>query len=89
VPVLGPVDAGSRLTGNIPMRRARMMLAILLPLMSAPVGADDGKRYPIIHADNAGMCDSASWDTIRAMEEGVVSSCNVIVPCPRIKEFAA
>jgi hypothetical protein len=60
VPGLGPVDAGSRLTGNIPMRRARMMLALVLPLMSAPVGADDGKRYLIIHADDAGMCHSAN-----------------------------
>jgi hypothetical protein len=29
------------------MRRALMMLALLLTLMSASVEADDGKRYPI------------------------------------------
>ena len=42
------------------MRRARMMLALLLLLTSAPVEAGDGKCYLIIHAEAA---DGATLDS--------------------------
>lgn len=82
--------------GNLTTRCA-FVFCILGLSLSTTLQADDPLPFKlgqadnptlVIHADDAGMCRSVNRGTIDALENGVVSSVSIMVPCPAFEEFA-
>ena len=45
------------------------------------------ERVVILHVDDAAMSHSSNLGAIKAMEEGVATSCSIMAPCPWVSEY--
>jgi predicted glycoside hydrolase/deacetylase ChbG (UPF0249 family) len=73
----------------VSLKSVAVGLGLLLAAGQLAADEPSDKRYIIIHADDAGMSHSVNMATIQGMEQGIVSSASIMVPCPWFKEIAA
>ncbi len=60
-----------------------------VPTYAERLGWDPGARVVMFHNDDAGMAREANEGTIRSLEEGVVTSFSIMMPCGWVPEIAA
>lgn len=81
------------------MRKAMAILAALVVLgiaagagggesLNEMLGYQPDQKLVIVNGDDAGMCHSADMAVIDCMENGLMTSSTIMVPCPWFKEIA-